>query len=402
MLFNLIYSEGNSCYYGSNSFDEKIRHVVENEGLYYEFRESQNYNGSYYLAESVECPTEISMDYDYHDENHHKWSKSGGKIELDLKKFLILDGNEFLLNLKKEEIRIHREKFLENKKFESENFSIDYLKSLGLDETDLSIAECWRNKVLQELISNNNCINDYRAIFEKMADIINRKAIVVCHKKAYYDSPPQDYIVGNLEVFFDIESKLIEPDSFNEISFEVFKISKSVEIGFGNFYIGSYYTDSGYVVDVYWNSKFFSIKSNISVHKGNSLKWERSLDNSLKTPRFFIEDPAKDIFEIDNISAKESKSIRRKYYLEQMNAAQLAFGLNFYDAKSLLEEVGSVKNLALLIDLKLLYLRQEELEILANKKSNKALDKFFSCRLLEKPYAKLANITKMADFLLAM
>lgn len=288
-------------------------------------------------------------------------------------------------------------------------YSEEYISSLELSEEEIAIAKAWREKILleQDFQFGRN-LKQVNKFFVNLGKIAKGEAIVVCHKQSYY-SKPGDYIINNCDVI-DPESyrgtmPIVVYDNYRPVSFEVLQLSKEIVIAPDKSYLGSYYAEGGdYPVDVYKSlENGFYCHSNFYTAWNNSQVWGKSLDRELKVPRIFIKTGSEELFEEDNRAIEEEKRVKRDYFLGVMKAAQYAFGVSWAGAKSLLDEVGSVKGLATLVDVALLDLSQKDLGILSKKRSNLALDNFFQKRPgLHYPDAKLDYITYAAAKLLEM
>lgn len=406
MKFNLIYSEGHSYHGGTNPYDQKEIIVVEKDGNVFEFSVACNYTYESFTAKAVELEKiQIPEKYDTRDRSYHRWCQHGGTVNLKLSKYKILDNNEFLLAAKAEEIRIAREESLAKQISADFMYSQEYISSLGLNKEEFSIAKAWREKIMVEAM-NGVALYRYKTIFEKIVEICKEQAVVTCHKQSYY-SRPGDYIISNSDVIDSNSYRgtlpLIEFDQYRPTSFEVYNISKEVEVAPDKCYLGSY-NSQGYPVDVYKSlEEGLYCHSNIYTSWNNSQVWGKFLDRGLKVPRFYIEDGSEEPFAEDNLFIQEEKRVKREYFLNIMKAAQYAFGVSWAGAKSLLDEVGTVQRLATLVDVELLELSKKELEILSKKQSNLALDNFFNKRPdIRYPNAKLADITIAAEMLLKM
>lgn len=348
MEFNLIFAEGHSYHLGYNPYDEVEKLLVEKNGVYYSFKKSCNHDYQIFNVSVVKLPEEIPAEYDTRDHAYHRWCQHGGIVNLNLLLYKILDDDEFLSASKAKERQLYREKSLAKQIAENSICSLEYLNSLGLSEEEMISAKAWREKVMSEAL-NGIPLHKYKFIFEEMVDICKEKAIVVCHKEAYY-SHPGDYIIRNNDII-DPESyngtlPLRVSDQYRPTSFRVLNISKELEVAKDKFYLGSYYTQ-GYPVDVYKSLEDgIYCHSNIYTSWNNSQVWGKSLDRGLKVPRFCIETGSEDIFEEDNAAMMEEKRIKRDYFLNTMKAAQNTFEISWADAKFLLDELGSVTGLA--------------------------------------------------------
>lgn len=286
-------------------------------------------------------------------------------------------------------------------------YSEEYIYSLDLSEEEIIIAKAWREKILSEQdFQFGRNLQQVNKFFVNLGKIAKGETIVVCHKQSYY-SRPEDYIISNCDVT-DPESyrgtmPLVAYDNYRPVSFEVLQLSKEVEIAPDKVYLGSYYSE-GYPVDVYKSLEDgIYCHSNFYTSWNNSQVWGKSLDRGLKVPRFFIENGSEELFEEDNRAIEEEKRVKREYFLGVMKAAQYAFGISWDGAKSLLDEIGTVKGLATLVDVYLMDLSNKDLDILSKKRSNLALENFFKKRpWLNYPDAKLADITIAAEKLLEM
>lgn len=171
-------------------------------------------------------PREIPAVYEIREDSSCKWCRHGGKVNIELSKYNILDNNEFLLSAKAEEIFIIREIYLGKQIEENYIYSEEYIFSLGLNQEELTFAKAWREKIMAEAMMGIP-LSKYSAIFEKLADTCKEKAVVVCHSVEQYVKN-LDYIINNRDVVSsDYRIKvfpLLFPNHFSPISFEVYTL----------------------------------------------------------------------------------------------------------------------------------------------------------------------------------
>ncbi len=399
MDFNLVYAQGQSYYEPNNPYHEIEKLLVEKNGVYYNFEKECNWHHEKFTVEVVKMPEKIPAVYEIRENSYYKWCRHGGKVNIKLSKYNILDNNEFLLSAKAEEIFIIREIYLGKQIEENYIYSEEYIFSLGLNQEELTFAKAWREKIMVEAMMGIP-LSKYSAIFEKMANICKEKAVVVCHSVMQYVKN-LDYIINNRDVVSsDYHVKgfpLLFPNHFSPISFEVYNLSKEVEIEPGLVYIGSYNFGINIMVVVNELGKGFKIYhkpwaeviSYINTFYGDKYMMNKFF---IKNNEFFIETGCELIFDKQNLNFLEEEH-KDVYLFNQIKDVKNVFDLTWNKIKELIEEIGIEKGLSIILDLKSMNLTEQELQQLSKKNSDLELDNFFEKRGLEKPKAKLSEIT---------
>lgn len=109
----------------------------------------------------------------------------------------------------------------------------------------------------------------------------------------------------------------------------------------------------------------------------------------------FIETGCELIFDRRNLAFLEEEH-KDSYLFNQIKDVKNIFDLSWDKTMGLIEEIGIEKGLSIILDLKAMNLTEQDLKKLSKKKSNLELDDFFEKRSLEKPNAKLFEITNAA------
>lgn len=319
MEFNLkhlkrtVYSEGTS------KWKEILEMTVEKAGMFFCFEEKDDGKEKLFLVDESYLDDETDEEFleDNADEMEEYVVRTScfkdEKINIDLLKYEIdSGGDEYLSCFMKEEFC-----FLSNERYKEQIlkdpiYSFDYICSLELVEEELLLAISLREKILEEVMSGIE-IENYKEIFEKMFEICKEKAVIVCHKKSFF-SDPKDYIISRKDIFAGFndycngEKTLINNNEYQTVSFTIFQITKEVEVEENKFYLGSYFAEGGYPIDVYktiefteYGERIFEFQIHVNFSGFASGKKEDffgsiDLEKSLKGKRFFIENGSKNPF----------------------------------------------------------------------------------------------------------
>lgn len=305
-LKTTVYSDGTS------KWKKIVEMIVEKSGMYFSFEERDNGKDKLYLADIDYSNGEIEEDCleDNEDEMDSYVIRTSSlkdeKINIEVLKYEITSGgDEYITHFMKEEFCILSNKRYKEQVSKDPIYSFDYICSLELFEVDFLLAISLREKIMEEVMSGIE-IENYREIFEKIYDICKGKAVIVCHKKSFF-SDSKDYIISRKDIFANFnyycngEKTLISNNEYQPISFTIFQLIKEVEVEENKYYVGSYFAEGGYPIDVYKTIRFnedeecifeFQIHVNFSGFASGKIEdffGNIDLDKSLKGKRFFIE-----------------------------------------------------------------------------------------------------------------